>query len=154
MCCSTQKEKASVCRRSGACRLQYSQGEKMLQTKLCQIFFHLDHHIIPYAQYCHVYNANMVERNWICFGIWSSHAENLEVSESVPLWPEFSNLFKYCEHKVDITESASAQFPIWIFNFWPHGRGQLRALLKKKWANYEQLLRAFFSCFRDHTIFF
>ena len=69
----------------------------MLQTKLCQIFFHLDHHIIPYPQYCHVYNANMVERNWICFGIWSSHAENLEVSESVPLWPEFSNLFKYCE---------------------------------------------------------
>ena len=101
----------------------------MLQTKLCQIFFHLDHHIIPYPQYCHVYNANMVERNWICFGIWSSHAENLEVSESVPLCSEFSNLFKYCEYKVDITEGASAQFPMWISNFWPNG--QLRALLKK-----------------------
>ena len=102
-------------------------------------FFHLDHHIIPYPQYCHVYNANMVERNWICFGIWSSHAENLEVSESVPLWPEFSNLFKYCEHKVDITEGASAQFPIWIFNFWPYG--QLRALLKKNWADYEHCIK-------------
>ena len=90
-----------MCRRSGACRLQYGRGGNMLQTKLCQIFFHLDHHIIPYPQYCHVYNANMVERNWICFGIWSSHAENLEVSESVPLWSEFSNMFKYCEHKLD-----------------------------------------------------
>ena len=32
-------------------------------------------------------------------------------------------------HKVDTTEGASAQFPIWIFNFWPYG--QLRAVLKK-----------------------
>ena len=90
----------------------------MLQTKLCQIFFHLDHHIIPYPQYCHVYNANMVERNWICFGIWSSHAENLEVSESVPLWSEFSNLFKSCEHKLDITVGASA--PLLIFLVFGH----------------------------------
>ena len=31
-------------------------------------------------------------------------------------------------HKVDITEGASAQFPTWIFHFGPHG--QLRAVRK------------------------
>ena len=30
-------------------------------------------------------------------------------------------------HKVDITEGASVQFLIWIFNFWPYG--QLRVKL-------------------------
>ena len=35
-----------------------------------------------------------------------------------------------CNHKVEITKGASAQFPIWIINFWPYG--QLAAVLKKK----------------------
>ena len=33
------------------------------------------------------------------------------------------------DDKVDKTEGASDQFPIWIFNFWPYG--QPRAKLKK-----------------------
>ena len=31
------------------------------------------------------------------------------------------------DSKVDTTEGASAQLPIWIFKFWPYG--QLRAVL-------------------------
>ena len=46
---------------------------------------------------------------------------------------------------INIIEGASDQSPIWIFNFWPYG--QPRALQKKNWADYEQLLRAVFSCF-------
>ena len=47
--------------------------------------------------------------------------------------------------KVDITEGASAQFPTWIFNFWPYG--QLRAVRGK--INYElwATLSSVFSCF-------
>ena len=33
------------------------------------------------------------------------------------------------DSKVDTTEGASAQLPIWIFRFWPYW--QLRAVLKK-----------------------
>ena len=29
-------------------------------------------------------------------------------------------------HNVNITEGASAQFPIWIFNFWPYGQLRVR----------------------------
>ena len=50
-----------------------------------------------------------------------------------------------CSHKVNITEGASVQFPIWIFNFWSHG--QLRAALKKNRAYYEQFLRTVFFMF-------
>ena len=40
------------------------------------------------------------------------------------------------DHKVDKTEGASDQFPIWIFNFWPYG--QLRAVMgKNPIMNYE-----------------
>ena len=38
-------------------------------------------------------------------------------------------LYNARNHKEDITEGASAQFPIWIFNFWPHW--QLRVILRK-----------------------
>ena len=48
------------------------------------------------------------------------------------------------KHKVDKTEGASDQFPIWIFNFWPYG--QPRAILKFFWTDYE-LLRAVFFMF-------
>ena len=34
---------------------------------------------------------------------------------------------------------------VWIFNFWLCG--QLRAVMKKNWADYEQLLRVFFHIF-------
>jgi hypothetical protein len=33
------------------------------------------------------------------------------------------------KHKVNKTEGASDQFPIWIFNFWPYGK--LRAVRGK-----------------------
>ena len=44
----------------------------------------------------------------------------------------------YC-HKVNITEGASAQFLIWIINFWPVWLAQ--GCTKKKWADYEQLFK-------------
>ena len=49
-------------------------------------------------------------------------------------------------HKIDITEVASDQFLIWIFNFWPYE--QFRAVRgKSNVMNYEQLLNSVFSCF-------
>ena len=30
-----------------------------------------------------MYYANMAARNWVCLGLWSPYAENMEVSESV-----------------------------------------------------------------------
>ena len=53
----------------------------------------------------------------------------------------------HSKHKVDITESASAQFSIWIFNFWQYGQ-------LKKWAVYEQILRVVTSCFHGQKYFF
>ena len=53
-------------------------------------------------------------------------------------------------HKVNRTEGASDQFPMWIFNFWPYG--QLRVVRGKiqLHMNYVQLLSSTFSCFLDH----
>ena len=56
----------------------------------------------------------------------------------------------YCEyigltHRLDITESASAQFPIWISNFGPYW--QLRAVKEKIFNNFELLLCSVFYVF-------
>ena len=37
---------------------------------------------------------------------------------------------KHFTHTVEIREGASAELPLWIFNFWPYG--QLRAIRGKK----------------------
>ena len=41
----------------------------------------------------------------------------------------YQKLLRAYTHRIDITESASAQFPTWIFNFGPYGH--LRAVREK-----------------------
>ena len=80
----------------------------------------------------------------------------------VRFWPENKDNKHFCEflitviglnfmsfyvpslnHKVDKTEGALDQFPIWIFMFWPYG--QLRAVRgKNPIMNYEQVLSSVF----------
>ena len=60
-------------------------------------FFHTDHHIVPNPQHCHMYYANMASRNWVCLGLWSPYAENLEVSESVYRWRYRNEQCSYTE---------------------------------------------------------
>ena len=67
-------------------------------------------------------------------------------------------------HRVDITESSSAQFPTWIFNFGPYG--QVKALRENylimlKYATFElcffpwakmYLVFIFFTLLRPHNM--
>ena len=53
---------------------------------------------------------------------------------------KLSNFFQWVSffHKVDITEGASAQFSIWIFNFWPYGH-YWKKMLCQLWPTFEVL---------------
>ena len=52
-------------------------------------------------------------------------------------------------HKVDITEGASAQFSIWIFNFLAIGANQGNSNTEKNGPIMSNVWRRFFSCFHQ-----
>jgi hypothetical protein len=58
-------------------------------------------------------------------------------------------------HKVDITEVASEQFPIWIFYFWTYVQLSPQGSKREKnpIMNYEQFLSSAFSCFHGQKSF-
>ena len=60
-----------------------------------------------------------------CFVFLSPYITFLCIKVS-RFWQQFRQIVKQnCKvrhHRVDITESSSAQFPTWIFNFGPYGR--------------------------------
>ena len=94
----------------------------------------------------------------MCFFLvhWSGFLTYIKAVSIIKL--ELGKNLRLCnnweKHKVDITEDASAQVPIWIFNFWPYW--QLRAVRGKieLWIQlvYEQLLNSVFSCFNGQKI--